>query len=127
MMFVKISGIIIICLIGTCVLKQIKSEYAILLVATTVILCFSLLLKEKLNIVLDVINQLTETTEIKKYVLILFKALGISYLTFLTSEICTNAGEDVLSNISLIAGKFEIISLCIPLASELIEITRELL
>ena len=127
MIFIKIFGIIIICLVGTQVLKLIKYEYAIIAVAITLIVCFTLLIENNLSSTLTSIVQLTEDYDLREYIKILLKALGISYITFFISSICTSAGEDVLSTISVIAGKFEIIALCIPLATELIKFSNELL
>ena len=126
-MFIKICGIIIVCLIGNYILKLINYEYTIIPVAITLIICISILLKDNITQAINSINQLSENSDINRYVKILFKALGISYLTFITTEICSTAGEELLSKIASTAGKLEILALCIPLSIELINITKDLL
>ena len=65
--------------------------------------------------------------EFSKYILMLFKALGISFLCAITSEICTTCGENLLSEITIFAGKIEILILCLPLINSLLDISRSLL
>ena len=58
---------------------------------------------------------------------IMVKALGISYITAITGELCTSAGEDTLANAAAFAGKVQIIVLCLPLISQLLKIAGDTL
>lgn len=58
---------------------------------------------------------------------IMLKALGIAYLTAITGELCTSAGENSLAAAAALAGKVQIIVLCIPLLSQLLKLAGETL
>lgn len=127
MIFLKICGILTLGLFGTYILKSIKYEYAFISVTVTIIVCYSIILKGNVSQTIGSIIKFSNETDISKYFAVLMKALGISCLTYITSEICRTAGEELLSNMAQIAGKFEILILCVPLASELINTAKELL
>lgn len=124
MTVIKLSGIIIACLIGICILKLVKPEFAWLTVIITAIICFSFTAITNIQAIIESVNSLVAKTEASNYFSIMLKALGISYITIITSEICRSAGEELLSNISQTIGKFEILALCIPLANEIISIAK---
>jgi stage III sporulation protein AD len=77
--------------------------------------------------VFSVIKDVSEEAEIGEYIVVLFKALGISYIAIITSDICRSSGEEILANAAQTAGKFEILSLSLPLAIQLIETAKEML
>lgn len=58
---------------------------------------------------------------------IMFKALGVTALSRITSDICTQAGETALAGQIEIAGAVEITLLSLPLAVQLLEIAGSLL
>lgn len=68
-----------------------------------------------------------DTYDFSKYLLILFKALGISFICSVTSEICSSCGENLLSEITILAGKIEILILCMPLIVSLLNISGEII
>ena len=52
---------------------------------------------------------------------VLFGAVGVAFLTHLTAEMCRELGEGSLSGYIELAGKIEILILCLPLVGELLE------
>ena len=127
MISLKISGIIIICLLGVYFFRLIKPEYTLLPIISALVICVALLLNNGVAQTVDSVRMLTEDSGIWIYVKILFKALGITYLTAITTVICKSAGEEVLADISQTAGKLEILALCLPLAKEIVSIAKDLL
>jgi len=127
MITLKISGIIIICLLAVYIFRLIKPEYTLLPIISAIVICLALLLNNSASQAVDTVKMITEDTNIWTYVKILFKALGITYLTAITNVICKSAGEEVLADISQTAGKLEILALCLPLANELVSIAKDLL
>ena len=127
MTIIKICGIIFICLSSVVVLKNIKSNYAYIAVVSGALVIAFALIDSSINPVLGKIKEESEQSDVSEYITILFKALGISYISAITSDICHNAGEEDLSNLAQIAGKLEILSLSLPLATQLIETSRKIL
>lgn len=122
----KIFGIVTICLIASVILKSLRYEYVYLTVIMAVTVIFSVIFTSGIKETISVIAELSKNSIISDYITVLFKALGISYLAVITAGMCRNAGEESLAKLSETAGKFEILALCIPLATDLIEITRGL-
>lgn len=127
MISLKISGIIMISLLGAFILKLLKPEYALFPIISAIVICITILLNNNLTETVGAIKNFSENTNVSGYIKILFKALGITYLATITSNICKSAGEELLSDISQTAGKFEILALCLPLATELVSIAKDLL
>lgn len=58
---------------------------------------------------------------------IIFKALGISYITQLTSDICRDCGENAIASSAETVGKILLVSSSLPLFKELIQTVNGLL
>ena len=88
-----------------------------------------------LSIVIFYISPITETiyTLYEKagaddeYLTILFKALGICYITQFASDICKDCGETTLAVQAEIAGKIALMLLALPLFGTLSELISELI
>ena len=120
MTFLKITGIIIICLIATVALRSFKFEYSFLAVVAAMIVVLTVVFSSSMTETVAVIREMTEDAQLGGYIAALFKALGISYLAVITAEMCRSGGEETLAKLSEAAGKLEILLLCLPMASELI-------
>lgn len=73
------------------------------------------------------IAEFSEGTELFEYVIVLQKALGIGYITTITSGICRDANESSLALALEFAGKVQILLLSLPLVSSLLEAAKSLL
>lgn len=88
-----------------------------------------------LSIVIIYISPITETIYTlyekagadKQYLTILFKALGICYISQFASDICKDCGETTLAVQAELAGKIALMLLALPLFSTLSEIITNLL
>lgn len=61
------------------------------------------------------------------YLKILFKGLGICYLTEFTVDYCRDCGENVIASQAELAGKLAMLIISLPLFSALLEIVKTLL
>ena len=62
-----------------------------------------------------------------RYISVIFKALGLSYVTQFASDICRDAGETAIAGKVELCGKVLIVSSAIPGVIALLETIRELL
>jgi len=102
------------------IIRELKKEYipAILL---TVCILFTLYLLPKINESVEFIRELSlylKDTHADK----ILRALGITYLTCTASDLCKSAGEPTVGNYIELAGRIELLLLCIPLFRELTEL-----
>ena len=58
------------------------------------------------------------------YVEVLLRALGITYLTSISADICRSSGEAAVAGYIESAGRVELLLLAVPLFSELLELSR---
>lgn len=66
-------------------------------------------------------------TYFNEYAGVLIKALGIAYITCASSEVCTAAGEGTLARMIGIGGRAELLVLCIPMITKLLNIASGML
>ena len=78
--------------------------------------------------IIDEINRLTVLSGVKEeYARILFKAVGICFVSQISSDICRDAGEGKKKKKIELAGKVIIIVLALPLMDEILETAKLLL
>lgn len=122
---VKLCGIAIVAVMLIVTLKQLKAEFALPATIISSIVIFTVGLAclapaiEYLNSILN--------SEITEYMTVLMKSLGIALLTQTTADICRDSGESSVAAKVEFAGKAEILVLSLPLITELLEISRDLL
>ena len=73
------------------------------------------------------LKQLTAATGLSSYAGFLLKALGIAVLAQVATDICRDAGESGIGSGIELAGKVEILILCLPLVNELFTTVKSLL
>ena len=92
----------------------------------TVILFASLLLSLA-SPLFTYLQRLMETTAVKPYAEILLRALGVAALTEVAGGICRECKEGTVGIFVELAGRLEILILCLPLMEEILESVRGLL
>ena len=125
MEIVKACGIVI-CVVSICVIfNNLKSEYSLfirlLLTISTGFLSLTVFYP-----ILTFVNNISSGTKIQEYFPILLKALGISLLVQITSDICRDSGEGTIAQRVEMLGKAEIILLCIPLIKEILHLCESI-
>ena len=58
---------------------------------------------------------------------VLFKSLGIAFLTHITAELCRDCGENTVASGVETLGKLEILLLCLPLIGAVMDTVGEIL
>lgn len=108
-------------------LKQQKSEYALYLSLTAVILIliFSI---NRLQVVMDTIQKIEQYTGIDVAMLkILIKLMGITYVAEFASGICKDAGFSAIGSQIEMFAKFSIMAVSVPVLLTLLETIEGLL
>ena len=76
--------------------------------------------------VIAYLKQLSAVAGLSTYIGFLLKALGIAILTQVCADICRDAGEGGIGSGVELAGKMEILVLCLPLMEEIFSIAKNL-
>ena len=106
-------------------LKQWKSDVSLVLRLALIVLLGTIALGS-LSPLIEYIGQIW-SNQSKLYITILFKALGMAFLTHYAAEICRECGEGGLASGVETVGKIEILILCIPLMEEVLRTADQLL
>ena len=124
---IKIIGIALIALIITIIIKQYRPEFAIYisLVAGAIILA---LVIGNLTNVINLLKDISTRSGINnKFLGILLKMTGIAILTEFAISICKDAGENAIASKVEIGSKVIIISLSVPIITNLLEVILKLM
>lgn len=103
-------------------LKKYSPEYSMLMIIMTgIFLIFNIL--KMLDPVFWEIKKLSANLGIfNEHIFILFKVLGVAFLTQFSSDTCIDAGQTSLASKIELAGKVLILSASLPLLKEVIDI-----
>lgn len=124
---IKIIGIGIISLILIIITKQYKPEFAIYISLISGILILTLIIDKLTNIV-QLLQSISSKASINNNFLgILLKITGIAFLTEFAVSICKDSGESAIASKIEIGSKIIIISISIPIISNLLEIVIDIL
>ena len=93
MNILSISGWIIIIAVISVVLKKYVPEYSMMINIVAGIIVLSVILCEFLPAVNQIKNLLYNTKISRDYIVILFKSLGICFITQFASDACSDVGE----------------------------------
>ena len=124
---IKIIGIGLISVVLIIVIKQYRPEFAlyISLIAGTIIL---LLAMDKLTNIINLLKDISNKSGINnKFLSILLKMTGIACLSEFAISICKDSGETALANKVELGCKAIIISMSIPIVSNLLEVILKLM
>ena len=123
---IKICGLILCVLVLCTFFKGIKAEYSIFIRIISTVLISGVAITA-ISPLLDFIEEISQSTPINSYLPLLFKALGISIIIHLTSDVCCDAGESGLAEKIILLGKIEILILSLPLIKDLFSLAKGLL
>lgn len=124
---IKISGIVIIALLLSVLLRNYRSEFSLLVVICASIIIF-IMISEDLNTIVVRFSEITEgVTGTKQYINLMLKVLGISLIAQLLSDMCRDSGESALATQTETAAKVIILIISFPLFESVIEIVTGLL
>ena len=124
-----IFGILCLCIFATILCKvsdRYNKEFS-LYIAISVIIVVSGFVFLTLSPISDLIEELfTRAGLSNDFIIILFKSVGICYITELSSEICKDNGQGAISVIAELSGKIALIVVSLPLTKSIIEIITDL-
>lgn len=124
---VKVIGIAFITLIVTIMIRQYKPEFGVYasVIGGALILIMVL---DKLSGVITLLTNLSNKVSYNnKFIIILLKITGITFLTEFAASICKDTGESAIANKVDLAGKVMIVSLSLPIISSLLETVLKIL
>lgn len=124
---IKIIGVGLIAVIATIVIKQYKPEFAlyISLIAGAIILYMVI---DKLGNIIELLKTISSKAGVSsKFLSLLLKITGIAFLSEFAIDICKDAGEGAIASKVEIGSKIIIVSLSIPIISNLLEVILKLL
>ena len=122
MEIINIIGIAFIALIIIIMLKQYRPEYAVFIsILTGVLILF--LVMDKLTGIINLIQSIQDKYSINtQFIAILIKITGIAFLSEFAVSICKDSGEAAIASKIELGSKIIIISMSIPIISNLLEI-----
>lgn len=123
---IRISGVVVIGLAVSLLLKERYPAVAAGAVICAVLFVFSYTMNSGVKETVDTVARLTSDSEVSGHAVTLMKALGIAYITSVAQNICAAAGEGILGEAAVLAGKIQLILLCLPLVTSILELAGEL-
>lgn len=123
---VKICGAGLLCLVALICVKNLKENFAPLLRFAAALLFLGAavgMLSPLVSFGRDAIGK----SGMSEYGAVVFKALGIAYLTHITAQICRDCGEVGIAGGVETVGKIELLLLALPILSEVLSIAEEML
>ncbi|WP_058485260.1 stage III sporulation protein AD [Defluviitalea phaphyphila] len=126
----EIGKIVIIGLISVMlglILKKQNPEWGMYIRVITGILIF-FIIAEKLGVVIDIIKKMSDKIDIDLvYIGIIFKVLGITYISEFGAQLCKDAGESSIASKIEFAGKVFIITVSAPIMLALMDIITRII
>ena len=124
---IKIIAIGFVALISIIIIKQYKSEFAIYISIVAGIIILYMIIDQLENII-DLLKSISEKSGISSEFLgLLIKITGIAFLTEFAISICKDTGEGAVASKIEIGSKVVIISMSIPIISNLLEVVLKLI
>ena len=124
---IKIIGIGLIAVISIIIIKQYRPEFAIYIsiIAGVLILYIAM---DKLSNIISLLQEISNKAGINKVFLeILLKITGIAFLSEFAISLCKDSGESAIANKIELGTKAIIISMSIPIISNLMELIINIL
>ena len=118
----KIIAIGLVTAICAVILKQIKPEIVIFVVITGSVLILFMIIETVGGVLVDYKSLLDKTGINNGVFTSVLKIIGVGYLVEFAGDICTDAGVPSVSSKILLAGKFLILVMCLPIIKNLIEV-----
>ena len=123
---IRVCALALICAIGALILKGINSQSvsALRIICIVVVSGFAV---AAMGRIFAETSTLTDISSLSEYSVRMMKALGLAMITGISADICRDCGEGSVATGVETVGNLAILSLCVPLFSELIGYARTLL
>lgn len=127
MEIIRIIGIGLIALIIIVLLKQYRPEFAVYVSLLAGVLILLLVMDQLTGIVHLVQSVATKASINTTFITLLIKITGIAFLSEFAVSICKDSGESAIASKVELGSKIIIISMSIPIISNLLEIIIKIL
>lgn len=118
---IKIIGVGLIAVIIITVLKQYKPEFTVYISICAGAIILGLVMT-RISAVIQLLTELSnKVSDTNGFLKILIKITGIAFLTEFAVSICKDSGESAIASKVDLGGKVIIISMSVPIISELLE------
>lgn len=121
----KVCALALICVCVGMILRQMRGDVSFAFRASASVMAFGILLIS-LSAFLEDLSGLWLGSG-GEYAQVMTRGLGIAILTHITAGICRDCGENGAASWVEIAGKLEILVLCVPLIYEILGYASELI
>ncbi len=123
----KIISIALITCIACMIVKPIRPDFAIFIsIVGGIIIIFYML--SYLTNIFDIFNNIFQISGVNGSLYsVIFKIIGIGYLTEFTASICNDTGNSSLGDKVLLGGKIIILVMALPIVTSILDIVMELL
>ena len=118
---IKIIGVGLITVIIITVLKQYKPEFTVYISICAGAIIIGLVMT-RIGAIIQLLTELSnKVSDTNGFLKILIKITGIAFLTEFAVSICKDSGESAIASKVDLGGKVIIISMSVPIISELLE------
>lgn len=123
----KIIGVGLITCIASLIIKPVRSDFAVLISMVGGVIILVMILSS-LSTAIQLISSIANQTGIDSYLLsLVFKIIGVGYLTEFTASLCADTGSSGLGDKVLLGGKVVILVMALPIITSILSIVMELL
>lgn len=127
MNMITIVGIAVLAAAFSVILKQKNPEYALALSLTAGVLILAMIISAAQPL-FDRMHSLLDASGTKAdYVQILFKSLGLCFITQIACDACKDLGETAIATKVETAGKIAVLMVSLPLFEEILRIAGQLI
>lgn len=123
----KIISIALVTCVACLIVKPVRPDFAIFVsIVGGIIVIFYIL--SYFTSIFDVFNNIFHVSGVKSSLYaVIFKIIGIGYLTEFTASICNDTGNSSLGDKVLLGGKIIILVMALPIVTSILNIVMELL
>lgn len=127
MNIVSVAAVGVVGALVAIAIKQYKPELAILISIITSVIIFSQVISSFLPVIADIKSMLNRAEISFEHLTILFKSIGICYLTQFIIDVCKDAGQAAIASKIELAGKVAICLISLPLFYDLISLLEKII
>jgi stage III sporulation protein AD len=118
----QVVGIGIIASVVIVMVKQTQAPHSAILISMVVGIGIFLAMMPQITMVVNILQELSERAGVNKFYLeIIFRIIGIAYITEFGAQVCRDAGEGAVAARVEFAGKIIIMVLAIPIIAAIME------
>ena len=123
----SLVGLGLVAAILSVTLRQYRPEFATVVSVSAGVLILGGVVVAILPVVAQIQTIFDSTAVPREYVHILFRALGICFITQIACDACKDAGESAIGAKVELAGRIGVLVISLPLFAQVLEIVRVLL